>query len=399
VFGVNPGDVTIDGGKYVSTFTSHAPEELVPGRMFDSVDLTVYDTNALAFRLFENMSGNTTAYRIAEANITTLRANLNITDSTISVVNAGVLPLPNPSQNTPGVVIINGEKITYWRNYALETQTPWVANLVVSTGTLISYSSNAYITTGNVFDLGGTFANISANVTQITNLNTLAQIRRGVDGTYTPAVHATGSRVVDASVQQIVPNSAITTSQLLANVTYQTSAAVSYGLVLLSNLSVNGGDIITQVDSTSNAVISTMRALETVANTSVIPVIILSGTVAGAPVLFDNPAFDLNGDDIGHASGSGFDNTVSSVHVNDVNTGAYVSSIYMLGNPNNSPSLISNVGTISVSTGTTVGRSNVWYSPGLGTPSNGTGIINSTTAQATFLKASPGFTPTPGTTP
>ena len=399
VFGVNPGDVTIDGGKYVSTFASYAPEELVPGRMFDSVDFTVYDTNALAFRLFENMLGNTTAYRIASANITTLRANLNITDSNISVVNASVLPLPNPSQNTPGVVIINGEKITYWRNYALETQTPWVANLLVNTGTLISYSSNAYITTGNVFDSGGTFANIFANVTQITNINTLAQIRRGVDGTYTPAVQATGSRVVDASVQQIIPNSAITTTQLSANVTYQISTAVSYGLVLISNLSVNGGDIITQVNSTSNVVISTMRVLETVANTTVIPVIVLSGTVQGVPVLFDNPGFDENGDDIGHTVGAGFDNVVSSVYVNGINTNVYVSNIYILGNPENLPTLISNVGTIPVSSGTVVGQGNVWYTPGSATPSAGNGLINSTTPQAEFLKASPGFTPTPGTTP
>ena len=399
VFGVNPSDVTIDGGKYVSTFASYAPEELVPGRMYDSVDFTVYDTNALAFRLFENMSGNTTAYRIASANITTLRANLNITDSNISVVNASVLPLPNPSQNTPGVVIINGEKITYWRNYALETQTPWVANLLVNTGTLISYSSNAYITTGNVFDSGGAFANIFANVTQITNINTLAQIRRGVDGTYTPAVQATGSRVVDASVQQIIPNSAITTTQLSANITYQISTAVSYGLVLISNLSVNGGDIITQVNSTSNVVISTMRVLETVANATVIPVIVLSGTVQGVPVLFDNPGFDENGDDIGHTVGAGFDNVVSSVYVNGINTNVYVSNIYILGNPENLPTLISNVGTIPVSSGTVVGQGNVWYTPGSATPSDGNGLINSTTPQAEFLKASPGFTPTPGTTP
>ena len=142
-----------------------------------------------------------------------------------------------------------------------------------------------------------------------------------------------------------------------------------------------------------------MRVLETVANTTVIPVIVLSGTVQGVPVLFDNPGFDENGDDIGHTVGAGFDNVVSSVYVNGINTNVYVSNIYILGNPENLPTLISNVGTIPVSSGTVVGQGNVWYTPGSATPSAGNGLINSTTPQAEFLKASPGFTPTPGTTP
>jgi hypothetical protein len=389
--GVNPYDINIDGGSYISTFASHAPEELVPGRMFDSLNLTVYATSGIDFRLFNNMSGNVQFLRIANANVTTLSSNLHLTDSTISVVNASLLPLPSISQNIPGVVFVNGEKITYWRNYALETQTPWTANAIIDTNTLISYNGNAYITNGNVYS--SYFANIASNVQQV-SLNTLAQIRRGVDATYSPAMHPATSRVIDASVQQLIPNSAITTTQTYGNIVYPTSAstAVSYGLTLNLPTSANCGDIITQKDMTTNLVTSTMRVLETVENSTVIPVIILSGAVNGLPVFYDNgTGFD---EEL-------FDNTSDAAFINGIQTTSYIKGIYMLGNPSNiaAPGLITTSGTITVQANTAISVGNCWYTPGFGTATNGFGFDLSTTAQATFLKARMGFVANPGTTP
>jgi hypothetical protein len=40
--GTRPTDVNVDGGAYVDTYSSHAPEELVPGIEFDTLDLRVY---------------------------------------------------------------------------------------------------------------------------------------------------------------------------------------------------------------------------------------------------------------------------------------------------------------------------------------------------------------------
>ena len=42
VLGTRPEDINIDGGAYVDTYNSHAPEELVPGIVFDTLDLQVY---------------------------------------------------------------------------------------------------------------------------------------------------------------------------------------------------------------------------------------------------------------------------------------------------------------------------------------------------------------------
>ena len=42
--GTRPSDINVDGGKYVDAYESHAPEELVPGIEFDTLDLRVYTT-------------------------------------------------------------------------------------------------------------------------------------------------------------------------------------------------------------------------------------------------------------------------------------------------------------------------------------------------------------------
>ena len=255
--GVNPSDINIDGGKFVSTFTSHAPQELVPGRMYDSLNLTVYDQDALSFRIFDDMNQNIGYYRIANQNVTTLTADLALTDTVIHVADATALPLPDRYLGSPGVVFINGEKITYWRNYAAETPTPWAANISVATGELISYSGNVYATTGSIY--ASTFNSIVGNLTLITDRNVLTQIRRATDGTSPQAVHLAGSRVVDSSVNQSVPIVKPVYKTLTSNVAYQVTdpASITLGLKLTSPVSANVGDVLTQqilVDTWQNAI-------------------------------------------------------------------------------------------------------------------------------------------------
>jgi hypothetical protein len=42
LLGTRPSDIVTDGGAYVDTYSSHAPEELVPGSEFDTLDFRVY---------------------------------------------------------------------------------------------------------------------------------------------------------------------------------------------------------------------------------------------------------------------------------------------------------------------------------------------------------------------
>ena len=163
--GLRPEDVTLDGAAFVDTFNSHAPEELIPGQCFDTLDLQVYtvaDTAnsapPIAFRIFKNMLDETSYFRISAARITQLATTLLITDTEISLVDASVVAEPQPLEtpSVPGVVFINGERITYF-----------------------------------VRDLGE---------------NKLKQIRRGTFGTGAAQVHPVGSRVVDAHQAQLIPN-------------------------------------------------------------------------------------------------------------------------------------------------------------------------------------------------
>jgi hypothetical protein len=93
--------------------------------------------------------------------------------------------------------------------------------------------------------------------------------------------------------------------------------------------------------------------------------------------------------------GEGFDNTVGTVQITPmtwdrgtngvpgttVDTGVYIFDSYILGKVNSN-------GQVTITAGNILNQSNVWYSPGSGTITNGLPLVNSTTPQATFLKAS-----------
>jgi hypothetical protein len=161
--GLRPEDINVDGGAYVDTYSSHAPEELVPGIVFDTLDMKVYtlieleaNINAiLGYRIFSDMVGDTSYLRIAESATTTLASALNITDEVINLVDASVLPTPNPDMGIPGVVFIGNERITYY-----------------------------------TIDLDN---------------NQIGQLRRGTKGTAAPMVHNAGAAVIDASLEQLIP--------------------------------------------------------------------------------------------------------------------------------------------------------------------------------------------------
>ncbi len=188
--GINPGDINIDGGAYYDTYNSHAPQELIPGRTYDSVSIRVRDTQNLSFRNFLTSDGTAHYSRIANANVTTLTTNFSLFDTVIHVADGLKLPPASPTSGIPGTLFINGEKVTYYRNYAWETVTPWIANTSFALDTIVSYLGNTYLTTGNTF--GNAFTDVASNVTQI-DINSVTQIRRGVDRTTPNRVNWTGN--------------------------------------------------------------------------------------------------------------------------------------------------------------------------------------------------------------
>ena len=192
--GIRATDINVDGGAYIDTYSSHAPQELIPGRSSDILDMKVFwlgfaspgvlNSDVYGFRNFySNLTQSYNWHRITNSATTTLAQDLLISDTTVHVTDASILPPGNPAAAVPGAVFINGEKITYYKNYSY--QTPWTANISVPTDTVITYSGNIYITTGNVY--GAYFANVNSNVSLVGTVtdysNSLGQIRRAVDGT------------------------------------------------------------------------------------------------------------------------------------------------------------------------------------------------------------------------
>ena len=154
--------------------------------------------------------------RVGDNYSTSLAQDLIYSDTEIFVNDASILPQPDPEGGVPGVVFVNGERITYYRNYINEV-VAWTANTAYGNSAVISYDSSTYVTTANVaantvFD--------TSKVRSVFSANALGQIRRGTWGTAAANVISTGRAINDGSPQtQRVPNTTFGTTTLSSNLT------------------------------------------------------------------------------------------------------------------------------------------------------------------------------------
>lgn len=357
--GTRPQDINIVGGAYVDTYSSHAPEELIPGRVYDAMEIRVFsntvgNTATYGFRVFQPMSANLVYTRISNSATTTLSSNLALTDDEILVTDASKLPTPAPALGAPGIVFINGEKIHYYQKYdaaKISTAIPWTANTAIPINTLIALDSNVYLTTGNVYANANVYVN-SANV-QLITINSLRQIRRGVDGTGAANIVLAGNIVSDSSDTQLIPDSQINNSVIKSG-NVKVTANVTFKLVLSSTLTANIGDYITQFANTGNA-----RVLQSVTNGNIVAVDFVTGT------------FQL---------ASNTDTRINLVSLTSgiTNINANVISLQTLGSVNSDGNV--------VLSSTPVLQSNIWEQ-------FSTTLQNSTTIGAQFIKAESSYIP------
>lgn len=356
--GTRPEDINIVGGAYIDGYSSHAPEELIPGRIFDALEIRVFtntaaNTASYGFRQFQPMRGNIEFYRISGNASTTLSANLNILDTTISVTDASVLPDPGPAIGRPGEVFINGELIHYYQKYdstKILTALPWAANTEFAVDSLIAHSGNTYLVLGNVY--ANATAYIHSNSVRQVFVNTLAQLRRGVDGTGSANLYPANTRVVDSSLVQSLPGA--TPGPVILTGEYNVAANVTWRIQLGSKITANIGHYITQSSNTAN-----VRLLETVTDSNVISVQFVTGNLSidSTTLLIYNP--------------------VTNVWQN---TNANVTAMKIAGQvAANGNVVLSNINSI---------RSNLWIP--LGT---GVGLEGSTEIPAEFIKQEVSYTP------
>ena len=358
--GTRPEDINIVGGAYIDMYSSHAPEELMPGTLYDALEIrtfsnTVGNTETYGFRVFKPMNQNLIFTRISENATTTLASNLFLTDDEILVSDASKLPEPSPSLGNPGVIFINGEKITYYQRYdtaKLATAINWNANTQINVGTLINFDGNVYLTNGNVYANANSYVN-TANL-QLITLNSLRQIRRGVDGTGAANIILSGNLVSDSSLDQLIPNSQIySTLTITGNLKVTTN--VTYKVTLDTPINANVGDYLTQfVGNTGNA-----KVLSAITNGNIVAIDFITGTFQTAT----NVGTRIN---------------LASITSGVTNTTANILSFAPLG------AVFSNGNVILNSVN--VLQSNVWEQ-------FGTTLANSTTIGAQFIRAEPSYIP------
>jgi hypothetical protein len=182
LLGTRAEDINIEGGKYVDTYSSHAPEELIPGRVYDTLDMQVYtkingNTEVLGYRLFTNMLDYVTYTRVADEFSTTLTQALLPADTEIHVEDAAALMVPNPAANLPGILFIGCERIAY-------------------------YSINR-------------------------TTNVISQLRRGTHGTAIMPIHGIGARVIDSGQTQHIPTITVGTNNANVSVWFNSGANVA----------------------------------------------------------------------------------------------------------------------------------------------------------------------------
>jgi hypothetical protein len=380
--GLRPEDINVDGGAYVDKYSSHAPEELVPGIVFDTLDMKVYtlieleaNINAiLGYRIFSDMVSDTSYSRIAESATTTLSSALNITDEVINLVDASVLPIPSPINGIPGVVFIGSERITYY-----------------------------------TIDLDN---------------NQIGQLRRGTKGTAAPLVHNAGAAVIDASLEQSIPGTVEGNVTLTEDTTYTSTLTPTYNLRLDSNISANVGDVIAQTvsgssvtvvgisDTDTNIVLVngavnfvfpdisiylgsnvTVSIGDTVTESTTGAVLTVTEAVTNANVIFARyNSLELLST-VGNVQINGGANislTASLINtsveqallINDVALPIYPISQVLRGK-------VDSTGSVTINANVTLHTDNVWYELGAFSAANGVGFENTNTEPVLFLKAGP----------
>jgi hypothetical protein len=379
--GTRAEDINVVGGSYVDTYSSHAPEELIPGIVFDTLDIKVYTqinngTQVLGYRIFNNMLRNTTYLRISDSYTTVLSNVLLSTDTQIFVSNSSALPVPDVTSAYPGVVFIGAERITYWTNDTVN--------------------------------------------------NVLGQIRRGTEGTSVGNSYPVATLVTDASHLNIIPGTVTGNVTPTHDTAYQTSDTVSYLIGLSGNVTAKIGDVISQGSTGASATV--LGAVAT--NTNTLLVQYNSTTVfRSAEVLVTLTAnISANVGDTVAQSLSGANLTVKTAAVNtnqltliynnafslvigfgnvtvngqDANTRPVISTITTIETPiaingvlsaNVYPlnvaiqGLVNGAGQVTIAANTFLSTSKVWYNVGAGVATDGTGFEGAITEPVAFLKA------------
>jgi hypothetical protein len=176
--GTRTTDINVDGGAFVDTYESHAPEELVPGITYDTLDFRVYTRpgsdwsgDGHGFNIgqinLEYTSTNTSvsfadvmahAVAVRVINVTNSVSMIPVTEYTVDWPNRTVTIVGGANNNNVIAVIVygvGGGSQLFKESYPgqvvgdelvipVGTAINWAPNTIYSQGTLLRFNSNVY---------------------------------------------------------------------------------------------------------------------------------------------------------------------------------------------------------------------------------------------------------------
>lgn len=107
-------DFYVEKDKKTVKFSNNYPLTKTDVVVITTVSDQISDT-LIGYRIFQDNLGRTHYKRLSAAHSTQLAANFSTTDTEITVEDASVLTPPNPGKNLPGIILINGERIEFYR--------------------------------------------------------------------------------------------------------------------------------------------------------------------------------------------------------------------------------------------------------------------------------------------
>jgi len=219
--GTRPTDVNVDGGAYIDTYSSHAPEELVPGSEFDTLDFRVYTVGGPDFRIFQDMRGVQAVYRITADTTTTLVQQLKTKDDVIYVADAQAL-------TEPGLASDFNLHITYTVDDKVMYQGSFYQALSTTIGNLPTNTTYWALAPGGANIWGVLTINGERIMYRYrdTVANTVSGLMRGTAGTAI-SEHASGSIVYNIGRENLMPGTC--QDYVESNVTYPLVPSVNQG--------------------------------------------------------------------------------------------------------------------------------------------------------------------------
>jgi hypothetical protein len=231
--GVRPADINVDGGGYIDTFSSYAPEELVPGSEFDTLDFRVY-TRPVAIYVGD---GSTTTFAAPTGStaVVVTANNLVLTPSEDYTYAAGVVTLARPATTGSQIVVLESNPESAGLSFRIFQDMRGVqVTYRITPATTTTLTQDLLITDDVIYvDNADALAqpDISANIWGVLTVNaerimyreldrvtnTVSGLLRGTAGTAV-AEHSSGATVYNMSRDNFLPvpyqNYVVSDSQL-----------------------------------------------------------------------------------------------------------------------------------------------------------------------------------------